>query len=267
VRRTSKSFSARTSVGRSMGTFVDHRAKCSARNPIARSAAVIVTVLTAVLPIASLSACGSGANAPALEIAGSPISKAQIEHWMLIEAVVSFRTIPKTPQPKGVLPDPPSYSACIAWLRSPIEELTAGQKQMSAAQLKKACEQRLAALKDKAETILMVYEWERQQAAAEGITISQGEVEKDLRRFRRIQTPGKDEFAHYLKYAKMNLADAQFIQRITITGTKVLEAIEKKKEPQKAFEAFTSRWVAKTDCKPGYVVPGCRQYKGPAPPP
>lgn len=30
-------------------------------------------------------------------------------------------------------------------------------------------------------------------------------------------------------------------------------------------EAWTSRWRARTDCRPGYVVQGCRQYPGRAP--
>ena len=232
-----------------------------------RAAIAAASVAAIALAATGLSACGSSENDAAIVVAGSPISKATIAHWIPIEAVVSVHTIPVRPQPKGLIPDPPNFTACIAWLRTPVEQLNpAAPKNPTPAQLKAGCAERLEFVKKKVASFLMVYQWERQQAEAERLTVDSGEVEADLRRFVRTETPHPGEFKHYLTYAHMSEADAMFIQRLTITGTKVLNAMLKRNDPH-VLDAFTKKWVSQTSCKPGYVIPGCKQYTGSEPPP
>ena len=232
-----------------------------------RSAA---TLAAAAIAAAAVSACGSSTNdAAVIQVAGNPISKAAMEHWMRVESVLTYRVIPKEPPPKGLLPDPPGYSACIAWLGSSKAPLTDRQTKSTPAQLKSRCEQRLAELKKKALTFLITYQWLIGEAKDLGLIVSDAEVEKAVRRFQRSETPGSGEFQRYLSYAGMSVADAQYIQRLTVAGTKVQNGILAKRAGQarQALAAFNGKWIAKTSCKAGYVVPGCKQYKGSEPPP
>jgi hypothetical protein len=201
-------------------------------------------------------------------VAGSPISKANLEHWMRVESVLGYAVIIKQPAPTGVLPDPPSYSACITWLGSSRGPLDA--RSLSVAERKSRCQQRLENLKKKTLGFLMSYLWYQGEAKDQGIKVSEAEVQRNFRRFQREELPGKEDLRHYLSYSGMSLADATLIQRLGTLGDKIhSELFGKGSEAQvrQAFALFTSKWVAKTSCKPGYIVPGCKQYHGPQPPP
>ena len=219
----------------------------------------------------ALSACGSSAkDATVVKVAGTPISKAQMEHWMRVESVLTYQVIPKQAPPSGLYPDPPSYSACIAWLASPRAPIANRVSKPGPAQLKHACEERLADLRKKALTFLITYQWLLGEAKDLGVTPSEAEVEKAVRRFREHETPSAGEFQRYLNYAHMSLADAQYIQRLTVAGTKIQNGILAKGSgggSQQALASFNSKWIAKTDCEAGYVVAGCKQYTGTLPPP
>lgn len=237
-------------------------------------ASAVLAALVALVALAialALSACGSSAKDQTVaRVAGTPISKAELEHWMRIESVLTYQGIPKQAPPSGLYPDPPSFSACIAWLSSPRAPVATRLGKLSRAQLKHQCEALLAGLRRKALALLITYQWQLQEAKQLGLTPREAEVQAALRQFREHETPNPGEFQRYLSYAHMSLADAQYIQRLAATGTKLLNAISTAggaSSPARALAAFTQKWVQRTDCKAGYVVPGCRQYEGPEPPP
>jgi len=217
-----------------------------------------------------LGGCGSsgssGGGTVVASVAGVPVTKASLEHWARIESIVSYKVIPTEAVPKGVWPDPPNFTACIAWLGSSAGPLESHS--MSAAQRKAGCEARLRNLKQKTLEFLVLYQWYLGEAKEKGIKVPESEVRRNLARFIREEMPGK--FPRYLSATGMSEADALFIQRLTTYGEKVKDVILAKPNPtemRQALVGFTSKWVAKTDCKPGYVYPGCSQYHGSEPPP
>ena len=44
------------------------------------------------------------------------------------------------------------------------------------------------------------------------------------------------------------------------------ESPQQQAEFARKGEGFPKKWIAKTSCSPGYVVPNCKEYKGPLPP-
>lgn len=230
---------------------------------------MVLAVVFGVIGVSS-SGCGSsgassGGSQLVASVDGVSITKASVEHWMRVESVLSYVLTPTVPAPKGVLPDPPSYAACIAWLGSARGPVMAHS--LTAAQRKTECEQHLVDLRRKTVEFLVLYQWYVGEAKAEGITVPESEVRKNLARYIREEIPGK--FQRYLSASGMSEADALFLQRLTAYGEKVKAPILAKppSEARRALLQFTSKWVAKTSCQPGYVFPGCRQYRGSDPPP
>jgi len=230
-------------------------------------ARVLVVVLGGAAAVAS--GCGSagGQIGTVVSVAGVGISKASVDHWMPIEAVLSNELVPTRPPPRGAVPDPPGYRACISWLGSdgPLES-----RSLSVAQRRARCIQRLANLKQKTVEFLILYQWYLGETRDQGIRVSESEVERNLKRYIRYEMPGRGHFQRYLSAAGMSEADALFVQRLSTYGEKINHEILAKPTPgliRKAFVSFTSKWTTKTSCMPGYVFPGCRQYHGSLPPP
>jgi hypothetical protein len=227
-----------------------------------------------VLLAAGVVGCGSGGGAGSsaagvvASVAGVSISKASLEHWIRVESAVSYKTIPINPLPRGILPDPPSYAACIAWLGSAAGSIESRSK--SPAQRKALCVKRLVGLKQKTLGFLLSYQWYAGELKDEGVKVPESVVHRNLVLFVRGEMPAKGEFQRYLRVTGMSEADVLFIQRLGTYGDEIAKQIYAKgseAEAHRALARFTSKWVAKTSCNPGYIVPGCRQYHGPEPPP
>src|ERR1035441_10448534 len=75
-----------------------------------------VSVLCAIV-VVGLTGCGGGSGGTVARVRGvGSITKAMVDHWVPIEAVLLYEEVPRSEVPVGVVPDPPAYSACIARL-------------------------------------------------------------------------------------------------------------------------------------------------------
>ena len=77
-----------------------------------RSVSALGAVFFAAVGIA---ACGSGIPSDAVvQVGGNPVTKSTFDHWVKVAAASSAASTGG----KVVVPDPPTYSACIANLRA-----------------------------------------------------------------------------------------------------------------------------------------------------
>ena len=68
--------------------------------------------------VACLSGCGGGSSGEIVaRVEGSSISKAMLDHWIPIEAVLTYELYPRKPVPNGVVPVPPNYTGMHCLLR------------------------------------------------------------------------------------------------------------------------------------------------------
>jgi foldase protein PrsA len=226
------------------------------------------------IAVVSLTACGggtSGGNA-AVQVGDSSISKATVDHWTKVEAVLAYKVIPRQPVPKGVVPDPPNYTACIASLEAATPKPVANQPKPAATLFKGQCRQRYEELQKKMLDFLITFYWMSGEIANQGVKITEGEVQQQLVWFRTHEFTSQADFQKYLAYTGMSISDVLFLMRETILTTKLQKSIVKKDERlpaeqrKQAFIKFAKeyqkKWTAKTNCHTGYVIPDCKQYTG-----
>ncbi len=229
-------------------------------------------VLAAGLSLSGLTACGSSSSAVVVQVGAHAITKATLNRWTAIEAILSYEFDPSGPVPKGVVPDPPSYTNCIAYLRKTPPALTKSATDPSSAQLKRQCEQKQELLEHHMLDILITYYWLSGEAASRGVKVTAAELKQTLAR----QFPSEAAFHRFLALTGETASDERLLLTKSLLDTKLQQSVmaskglTSKQQQEEALikfsEEFARRWTARTSCRPGYVVSECRQYKGPKTP-
>jgi hypothetical protein len=242
-----------------------------------RSIAALGAIALAVIGV---TACGSGTSGEIVaQVAGvGSITKASLDHWLPVEAVVLYQEQPTAPVPKGVIPDPPSYNACIAYLKAtPRKFAEAGQKP-TVPQLKAKCAHRYAELKELTLNTLIGWYWTIGAGLALGMKANEGEAKRRLEEVNKRTYPTQAQFTSYLKLTGQTVPDMLFRSKVQLFEVKInekLTAMEKQlpkgltaQQQQSALAKFTEslppgkQWAAKTTCHKGYVVSACKEYRG-----
>lgn len=229
--------------------------------------------------VVGLTACGGGSSGEIVaQVAGvGSISKASLEHWMPVEAVLLYQESPTGPVPKGVIPDPPDYTDCIAYLKSIPLKLGETAKP-TVAQLKSRCGQRVNELRVLTLNTLVGWYWEIGAGMVLGMKASDAEIKQRLKEVNGRLFPTKTGFARYLKLTGQTVPDMLFRSKVQMFEVKIGQkrtAAEKllpkgltAKQRLSALVKLTEslppgkQWVAKTSCRQGYVVSACKEYRG-----
>src|SRR6185437_2039388 len=248
----------------------------------ARRASRYVTVLVAAACSVALPACSgskTSGNETIARIAGvGSISKAMLEHWIPIEAVVLYENKPARPVPKGVIPDPPNYTACVAHVETMAEKPIGADGKPSKEEAKAKCREKYAQVREYALNTLIGWYWTIGSGKAFGFRASNAEAKRRLSEVNRIAYPREGEFARYLRLTGQTVDDMLLRSKVQLYEVKIGEArlaMAKRlpaglgeRQRQAAFARFAERvpsqkqWAAKTSCRKGYVVSACREYKG-----
>jgi hypothetical protein len=186
-------------------------------------------------------------------------------------------------QPKPAVPAPPKYSACIAYKRKyPVAPVSGKSTPVP---LRRECAFEFEKEKLKALYFLVSNQWIDGAARELGVLPKGPELRRQLISFKQ-RFPNKAVARRFLVGARGTESDLFARLKGVLLISKVqqkLEAESRQKrlgrvERQRALDEFSkrfeSRWRARTNCRPGYVVPVCRQpYRAPkgvstlAPPP
>jgi hypothetical protein len=230
--------------------------------------------------VMGLSACGGGGSSEFVaRIAGvGSISKASLEHWVPVEAVVLYQEQPKKPVPNGVIPDPPEYTACISFLESAAQKPAVKAPKLTAVQLKRKCRQKYAELKELTLNTLIDWYWTIGAGTALGIRASDAEVKQRFLEFTRSLFRTHAELTNYLRFTGQTTSDLVFRSRVQVFSTKLylrLAALQKQlpkgltpQQRRSVAAKFIEHlppgkfWAAKTTCREGYVVSACKEYRG-----
>lgn len=248
------------------------------QNP-ARHMGSLLVIAFAVAAAGSLTGCGGG-DKPVARVAGvGSISKAELEHWMPIEARLLYREVPTRPTPTGVVPDPPTYAACISFLRSNPEKIGERTASMGADQLRVKCARKQQELKVLTLNTLIDWDWTIGDGLAAGMKVSDAEVTQRVQSLKRVDLVGVD-FNKYLKYsgqtpsdmrlrAKVQLFEVKLNQRLRAITNRLPKGLTEGQQRAALAKANVNQsslspqqWAAKTSCRPGYVTSACKQYKG-----
>jgi len=230
------------------------------------------TLAAIALTAASAYGCGgSGASKlPVAEVGGNVITKAMFDHWIVITAVRDYELYPRRSVPRGVVPDPPLYSACIAHLRATAGKLGAPPRSASATELRQHCAQQYQILRQQVLSSLITAEWLISEGQALGMKASSTEIKHKSEQIRKSEFSSEAAFRKYLAYTGETLSDQLFRARVKAVSAKIEERLTHEgstsQSQQRIFstfsEQFPKKWAARTSCRPGYVVANCRQYRG-----
>lgn len=158
-----------------------------------------------------LVACGSSDNSvPGNAVAsvdGTAITRADYEKWAEITAKGSSqgRTV--------VIPDPPTFTRCIATLRSQSRPAR-GQPAPTDVTLRAQCRQQNDALVAQTMGTLIQNLWIEKEADAQGVEVSDADVQRQLAQTKRQSFRNDAAFQRFLKTSGMTEADV--LERVRI---------------------------------------------------
>lgn len=138
-----------------------------------------------------------------VQVGGAPVTKTAFEHWVQVAAASGAASTGG----KVVVPDPPTYSKCIANLRATQPTPAKGAVPPSNAQLKKQCEQQYTTYKTTALNFLIQANWIIGQAEEMKISASKQEVEKTFNKLKKQQFPKQSEYEKFLKSTGFTTSD------------------------------------------------------------
>jgi foldase protein PrsA len=203
-------------------------------------AALSVVLLTGV----TLTACGGGGipgNA-VVSVNGTPISTATFNHWIAVAAGSSAASAaPGQTAPKAVVPDPPTYKACVAHLEATAPKPAKGQAKPTPAALKTQCEQQYTALKQQVLAYLISANWVIGEAAERGVKVSDAEVKKQFNQIKAQQFPKEADFQKFLASTGYTVSDLLLRVKLNSLSSKIQAKVSKeagKKPTQKEITAY-----------------------------
>jgi foldase protein PrsA len=187
----------------------------------------LLPALGAVLfALVGLAACGGGLPGDAVvQVGGTSITKAAFNHWMQVASASTAASGGKV-----VVPEPPSYSACIAHLAATAPKPAKGQKAPTTAQLKTQCEQQYKSLQQQVLGFLISSEWVIGEASSLGVKLTDAEVRKQFLKIKDQQFPKPAEFKKFLSTSGQTVSDLLLrIKAVSLLPQKIEAKIVKDK--------------------------------------
>ncbi len=193
----------------------------------------------------TLTACGSSGipgNA-VVSVNGTPITTSTFNHWMAVAASSSAASATASGKtaPKAIVPDPPTYKACIAHLEATAPKPAKGQSKPTAATLKTQCEQQYTALKQQVLAYLISANWVIKEAEERGIKVSDAEVKKQFNQIKAQQFPKEADFQKFLASTGYTVSDLLLRVKLNTLSSKIQQKVSKeagKKPSQKEVAAY-----------------------------
>lgn len=200
-----------------------------------------MTALGAVLLAGgTLAACGGIPGDAVVSVNGKAITNETFNHWMAIAASSSSPAAGKTAS-KPAVPDPPTYSKCIAHLQATAPKPAKGQPKPTEAMLKTQCEQQFTALKQEVLGFLISANWVLGEAEEQGVKVSDAEVKKQFNTIKNQQFPKEAGFQKFLANTGQTVSDLLLRVKLNLLSSKIQQKITKKggkKPTQKEVTAY-----------------------------
>lgn len=156
-------------------------------------------------------------------VAGNPISKRALDHWMYL--VVKSQSA-QTPNAPIIVPnDPPSFTNCIKEARAGYPQLA----KETTAQVRKTCAGVFGQLSSTVMDFFIKGYWYQAYAHKLGITITQPEIQKELAKEKQAQgIKTNAAFAKFLQQYGYTTADINWRTRETLTLQKLVKRYDTK---------------------------------------
>jgi hypothetical protein len=213
------------------------------RPRLVRGLLAAVGTMILALPAAALGAL----PADVALVGGRPISRQVFDHWMFVN--IKSNTDPG--EALIVPTDPPRFDRCIASVRA----LIPGLHRTSDSTLRADCAVLFRQVSGQALDFLIMADWEKIEATADGIVITAAQVDHSYRVDIREQFGTPARFRRYLRHTGETIADVRFRIRVTLVHAALLKA-EHVTEGALGGE-LKRRFKQQTACARFYMVSDC----------
>jgi foldase protein PrsA len=171
-----------------------------------------------------LAACGSSSDSiPGNAIAvvnGQPITKADFEHWQQVTAKGATQG-----NPSAVVPDPPSYTNCIAQLRKQSKPAK-GQPKPTDASLLAQCKAQEQQIQQQTVSTLIQSAWVEGEAKKQGVSVTNAAVQQQLAQTKKQSFPTAAAYSKFLKTSGMSQADVLDRVRVQLLAQRITQKIQ-----------------------------------------
>jgi foldase protein PrsA len=174
--------------------------------------------------VVAFAACGGLPGDAVVSVDGKSITKDVFSHWMGVAAASTATTTGSKP----AVPEPPSYTACIASARA-AAKLAKGRKTPTEAELKSQCEQEYKSLQQEVLGFLISSNWVLGEASSLGVKVSDAEVKKQFEKIKDQQFPKAAEFEKFLKTSGQTVSDLLLRVKLNLLSSKIQQKIVKEK--------------------------------------
>lgn len=227
--------------------------------------------LTIALTLALAGCGGSSDSLVSFRGSSASISRATLDHWMRTTVSADYRARIGTKAPLGLASEPAKASECVAAAQKIVPHDSRGKSKLSDSLIASKCHELHEAIKEQALGALITSQWTAIEAAQAGIHVSPAQLHAAFERYRNQDLPTEAELQKYLAERNWGVSDMIFEvkQRLFEAGLKPKFEAEVKRAggtdaayAKLALAQYRSH-VAKTSCKDGYVVSGCKEYREP----
>jgi hypothetical protein len=219
----------------------------------------------------ALAGCGGDSGDSLVQLQGSSvsISKATLDHWMRAKVGADFRASIVTKGPQGLVSEPANYAECAAAAKKIVPRGSTGELKLSDAQINRKCQELHQAVKEQALGFLIAAQWAATEAAQAGVHVSPALLHKEYERYRAQRFPIETELQSYLAERNWSVSDVLFEIKQNLLARAMASKLQAEGKTvggggyTKLVLEHEGAHIAKTSCKEGYVVPGCKEYREP----
>jgi hypothetical protein len=239
---------------------------------MASRAQLLLGVVAALLLVLT-AGCGSSASIPGNAVAvvgNTPITRGELAHWMTDLVGEDYYAHIRAKAPLGLVAEPRNVVGCVRAAQQVVPTSSTGQPSLTRAQVAGRCRELHEAIKQQALTLLISFARRDAEGVEEGIAPSKREVEEKFLHDEAVRFPKIGEFQAYIDENDTAPANELVELKEEIIANRQLAAFRKQhsslnwpEQLEARITAGNRKWKAQTSCRSGYLVPECRQFKGP----
>ena len=185
----------------------------------------LACAVAALAGAAVIAGCGSDVPSDSVaKVGDETIEKAEFEKWLKSASAGAAAG------GQAAAPDPPNFTKCVQAKQTQPQAQQGGGKPSPAA-LKKQCKTEYEQLKADVMQFLIQSEWVQQEAAEQGVKVSDQEVQNRLEEEKKRAFPGKNgekKYQEFLKTSNMSEEDILFRFRLETLQQKLTQKVTEK---------------------------------------
>jgi len=216
--------------------------------------------------------CGgaSGSSDPVVaQVGRASITESTLNHRVAAFVRSDFYAVNVSKAPPGLATDPPDYASCVRAAKTLAPPASSGKRIFTAAQLERRCHSLYTYVRQEALSDLIYGLWAVGQDAEIGKHVSDQAVQQDLGELVKKHYKTQQAFATYLANAGWSLADMHYnVKRSLLAQQLAADSEAKARKLGGGEQALVKvilqrnvKWTNKTNCRAGYVVSQCKEYK------